>query len=97
MAGSPAWMRDETIAATQRATIINDKGRTARPPRVLTDEHRQPGEHRAFSMLAYLWRGDARPKNRCRTSRPSTTPPSTRYARVQTRTLHDWFLRRVQD
>ena len=41
MAGSSAWMRAETIAATQKATIIHDKGRTARPPRVLTDEHRQ--------------------------------------------------------
>jgi len=29
----------ETITTIQKVTIINEEGRIARPPRVLTDEH----------------------------------------------------------
>jgi hypothetical protein len=36
---SSAWMCAETITTIQKATMIHEEGRTARPPRVLTDEH----------------------------------------------------------
>ena len=38
MAESSAWMGAETITTIQKATIINEEGRTGRPPEVLTDE-----------------------------------------------------------